>query len=326
MFSRVQWPGRICRSAAGTVFLVCLLLSSGLGLSVPVSADQPGPPPEFSGDRAMELLKMQCDLGPRFPGSEGHLQLREMIAELAGDQGFRSFSLCFETTDPQSGKPVQGCNIVVPVGPAGGKRLWLGAHFDTRPLSDQDPDREKRSVPLVGANDGASGVAILLHLMEILSSNPPTMGVDFLFFDVEDSGVAGDPQGFCLGSRHLAETWQDFGNPLALGEPRGVIVLDMVGKKNLQIPMEAYSLFNAPEWTTTVFDRAEDLGLAAFLPVQGPAVYDDHVPFMQQGIPAVDLIDFDYPQWHTTADTPDQCSAASLAEVGRLMVDLIYRP
>ena len=90
--------------------------------------------------------------------------------------------------------------------------------------------------------------------------------------------------------------------------------------------MEGYSLANAPTWTTAVFDRAEQLGLAAFLPAQGPAVSDDHVPFLQQGIPAVDLIDFDFPQWHTTGDTPDKCSAASLAEVGRLMVDLIYRP
>ena len=100
----------------------------------------------------------------------------------------------------------------------------------------------------------------------------------------------------------------------------------MVGKKNLQISIEAYSAVNAPEWTASVFDRAELLGLGAFIPAPGPAVYDDHVPFLEQGIAAVDLIDFDYPQWHTTADTPDRCSQDSLAEVGRLMLDLIYRP
>ncbi len=326
MFSRLQFSERFCRRYLRTSFLVFFPMLIGLGLSIPACAKQAEPVPEFSGERALELLKMQCDLGPRFPGSPGHLQLRELIAAMARDHGLRSYSLCFETSDPLSGEPVQGCNIVVPVGPQGGERLWLGAHYDTRPRSDQDPDREKRSIPLAGANDGASGVAVLLHLMEILSKNPPVSGVDFLFFDVEDSGVAGDPQGFCLGSRHLAETWEDFGNPLSPGKPRGVIVLDMVGKKNLQIPMEAYSLAYAPEWTATVFDRADQLGLAVFLPAQGPAVYDDHVPFIQQGIPAVDLIDFDYPQWHTTGDTPDRCSAASLEEVGRLMVDLIYRP
>jgi glutaminyl-peptide cyclotransferase len=202
----------------------------------------------------------------------------------------------------------------------------LGAHYDTRPVCDRDADPEHRSTPLTGANDGASGVAVLLHLMEILGRNLPPGGVDFLFFDGEDSGLSGDSSGFCLGSRHLAATCRDFGNPLSQGTPRGLIVLDMVGKKNLQIPMEAYSLVNAPEWTESVFERAEQLGLEAFIRQRGPAIYDDHVPFMEIGIPAVDLIDFDFPQWHTTGDTPDICSISSLNEVGRLMLDIIYKP
>jgi len=282
--------------------------------------------PEFSGDRAMEFLTAQCDLGPRTPGSEGNIKLREMIVDLARKQGFRTHTLCFEAKDPMSGGQVQICNIVVSAGPEGGERLWLGAHYDTRPVSDLDADPERRSIPLVGANDGASGVAILLHLIEILGVTPPPLGVDFLFFDGEDSGLAGDPAGFCLGSRRLAATCGEFGNPLSQGTPRGVIVLDMVGDKNLRIPMEAYSAVNASEWTEEIFDRAERLGLEAFLPEWGPAIYDDHMPFLEQGIPAVDLIDFDFPQWHTTADTPDICSGASLAEVGRLMVDVIYHP
>lgn len=282
--------------------------------------------PLFSGERALELLRDQCELGPRPPGSEGNRRLREMILGMAQEQGLNAYSLCFEAADPMSDKILQICNIVVSAGPEGGQRLWLGAHYDTRPISDHDPDPAKRALPLVGANDGASGVAVLLHLMEILGANPPPAGVDLLFFDGEDSGLAGDSTGFCLGSRHLASTCRQFGNPLSLGSPRGVIVLDMVGKKNLQIPMEAYSAVNAPAWTEAVFARAERLGLAAFVPEQGPAVYDDHVPFLEQGIPAVDLIDFDFPQWHTSGDTPEVCSEASLGEVGRLMVDLIYRP
>ena len=249
-----------------------------------------------------------------------------MILDLARKQGFKAQTLCFQATDPMFGESVEVCNIVVSTGPEGGRRLWLGAHYDTRPVSDQDADPELRSTPLVGANDGASGVAVLLHLVEILGANPPTQGVDFLFFDGEDSGLSGNSDGFCLGSRHLAATCRDFGNPLSQGTPRGLIVLDMVGQKNLQIPMEAYSVVNAPEWTEAVFDRAGELGLASFVPQRGLAIYDDHVPFLEQGIPAVDLIDFDFPQWHTTGDTPDICSDASLEQVGRLMVDLIYRP
>jgi len=274
----------------------------------------------------MEFITAQCDLGPRIPGSAGNRQLREMILELAREQGFKAHTLCLEATDPMSAETVQVCNIVVSAGPVEGQRLWLGAHYDTRPVSDRDADPEKRWTPLTGANDGASGVAVLLHLLEILGANPPPQGVDFLFFDGEDSGLSGDPAGFCLGSRHLAATCRDFGNPLSQGTPRGLIVLDMVGQKNLQIPMEAYSVVNAPQWTEAIFDRAGRLGLTAFVTQRGPAIYDDHVPFLEQGIPAVDLIDFDFPQWHTTGDTPDICSGASLEQVGRLMVDLIYQP
>ena len=300
--------------------LLCLFLAA------PTSGGEPVAMPAFSGGRAMELLIAQCDLGPRIPGSTGNLKLREMILDLARKHGFKAHTLCLQATDPMSGEPVEICNIVVSVGPEGGQRLWLGAHYDTRPVSDRDPDPELRSTPLVGANDGASGVAVLLHLLEILGTDRPPQGVDFLFFDGEDSGLSGNSDGFCLGSRHLAATCRDFGNPLSQGTPRGLIVLDMVGQKNLQIPMEAYSMVNAPEWTEAVFERAGELGLSVFVPHRGLAIYDDHVPFLEQGIPAVDLIDFDFPQWHTTGDTPDICSGASLAQVGRLMVDLIYQP
>jgi len=281
---------------------------------------------EFSGARAMELLTAQCDLGPRIPGSAGNRQLREMIVAVARKNGLVVHTLCFDAIDPMSGKAVQLCNVVVSAGPEEGERLWLGAHFDTRPVCDQDDDPDLRSTPLTGANDGASGVAVLLHLIEIMGGNAPPQGVDLMFFDGEDSGLSGDPAGFCLGSRRLAATCRDFGNPLSRGTPRGVIILDMVGEKNLQIPMEAYSAVNSPGWIAEIFERAEKLGLGAFVPQRGPAVYDDHVPFLELGIPAVDLIDFDFPQWHTTADTPDICSGASLAQVGRLVADLIYNP
>ena len=310
----------------GAAPLVPLVVIAGL-LSASVSTGAgTGPQPGFSGDRAMELLVAQCEMGPRTPGSEGNRQLREMILAVAEKQGFGAHTLCFTATNPLTGETNEICNIVVSAGPEGGSRLWLGAHYDTRPVSDHDPDRELRATPLVGANDGASGVAVLMHLMEILGKTPPDQGVDFIFFDGEDSGVSGEAGGFCLGSRHLAASCRDFGNPLSTGVPRGLIVLDMVGQKNLSIPMEAFSLVNAPEWTAAVFARAESLGLTALVPRQGQPVYDDHVPFLEQGIPAVDLIDFDYPQWHTTADTPDKCSGDSLAEIGRLMLDMIFNP
>jgi hypothetical protein len=288
-------------------------------------ADTPDPG-RFSGERAMEFLNAQCDLGPRPPGSEALEQLRQLIEEHARDLGLPVVRLCFKDTDPHSGQPVELCNLVVSCGPRGGNRLWFGAHYDTRPQSDLDPDPARRHEPLLGANDGASGVAVLLHLMELLAADPPARGVDLLFFDGEDSGHAGDVSGFCLGSRHLARTWEDFGSPLAGTNPRALVLLDMVGKRGLNIGMEQYSYHYAPELTLAVFERAQALGLGAFEPRIARAVYDDHVPFLEAGLPAVNLIDFDYPAWHTTADTPDQCDPASLAQVGRLAASLAWRP
>jgi len=282
--------------------------------------------PTFSGDRAMELLIAQCDLGLRTPGSEGNEALRVMIETAAREHGLSVTRVCFKAEIALSGAEFDMCNLVVSTPRTGGDRLWLGAHYDTRPVCDQDPDPALRDHPLVGANDGASGVAVLLHVMEILGQTPPPGGVDLIFFDGEDSGRAGHPREYCLGSADLAARWNDFGSPLAGPRPRGLIVLDMVGDKQLQIPMEGFSARYAPDLTRHIFDRAAALQLDGFLPTPGMEVYDDHVPFLEQGIPAVDLIDFDYPPWHTTGDTPDKCSGESLGQVGRLVVDLIYNP
>lgn len=284
------------------------------------------PVPVFDGGRAMELLVAQCDLGPRPPGSEALGELRTMILEAADEQGLRAVSLCFDAVSPITGETVELCNLVVSAGPPGGDRLWLGAHYDTRPIADQDPDPARRNEPILGANDGASGVAVLLHLIEILGANPPPGGVDLIFFDGEDSGLTGRPRTYCLGSQRLAATAGDFGNPLAEGRSRGLIVLDMVGRRGLSIPQEIYSLRGAPELLERVFARAAELELDAFIPEPGAAVFDDHVPFLEAGFPAIDLIDFGDSAWHTLADRPEGCAPESLGQVGRLVTDLIYRP
>jgi len=162
--------------------------------------------------------------------------------------------------------------------------------------------------------------------METLQGIIPPTEVDLLFFDGEDLGMAGDVTDFCQGSRRMAETWRDFGSPLAGPAPRGLIVLDMVGQRGVQIPMEGYSVQYAPAWTKSVFERAGKLGLTGLIAAVDRPVYDDHVPFLAAGISAVDLIDFDYPEWHTTADLPAACSAASLYQTGSLLLSLILQP
>jgi glutaminyl-peptide cyclotransferase len=282
--------------------------------------------PAFSGDRALIWLAYQCDLGPRPPGSDGIRRLRQAVAAHADSLGLTRATLCFQRDDPYGEGRLEICNLVVSAGPAGGRRLWLGAHYDTRPFCDRDPDPARRQRPLLGANDGASGVAVLLHLAELLAAHPPPRGVDLLFFDAEDYGREGDAGAYCLGSRHLARHWRDFGNPLATGQPEGLIVLDMVGKVDLAVPQEGFSRLHAEEWTCRIFERAAELRLQAFVPEPGPGLLDDHVPFLQAGIPAADLIDFAFPEWHTSADVPETCSASSLEQVGRLVTDIVYRP
>ncbi|MFH2053935.1 MAG: M28 family peptidase [bacterium] len=323
MSSRVPDPAGILRPLrlAAAVLTLALLVWPGPAPGAGSEKDV------FSGERALELVVAQCELGPRIPGSPGNAALRRLIHDTAGRCGFPSREQCFSAVLPLTGDEVEICNVVVSIpGGGDGPGLWVGAHFDTRPHCDRDPDPAARLEPLVGANDGASGVAVLLHLMEVLAGRVPPADVELLFFDGEDAGLGGDPRGFCLGSGRMAESWGEFGSPLPQAAPRGLILLDMVGDRDLLIPQEAYSLQYAPEWTRTVFERAQALGLDAFQPFPGPPVFDDHVPFLRRGIPALDLIDFDYRFWHTLEDTPDKCSAGSLAQVGSLVLDLILAP
>lgn len=282
--------------------------------------------PLFSGARAMNWVRTQCDLGPRPPESPALARLRDLIVAHADSLGLACTRLPFSAPNPLGPGSLAGENIVVSAGPAGGSRLWLAAHYDTRPVADQDPDPARRRQPILGANDGGSGTAVLLHLMELLAARAPARGVDLIFLDLEDSGRSGDPGGYCLGSRHLARTWSDFGNPLAGGDPAALLVLDMVGGKGMLLRQEGYSVAHAPDLVDAVWGRAAGLGLRCFLPEPGGAIYDDHVPFLEAGIAAIDLIGLPYAHWHTVADTPANCDPASLAAVGTLVTNLIYRP
>ncbi len=283
-------------------------------------------PPAFSGARAMTWLRAQCDLGPRPPGSAALETLRGLIEARADSLGLAVARLPFSAPDPRGRGTLAGANLVVSAGPAGGRRLWLAAHYDTRPVADRDPDPARRQQPILGANDGASGTAVLLHLMDLLARQKPPRGVDLIFLDLEDSGPAGDAAGFCLGSRHLAATWGDFANPLATGEPAALILLDMVGGKGMVVRQEGYSRQFAPGLVDAVWQRAATLGLRQFPAEIGGAIYDDHVPFLEVGIPAIDLIGMPYQHWHTVADTPDACDPASLAAVGKLIASICYQP
>jgi len=310
------------RRAAARTAIPAVLAVLALAAVVAAAAE----PAVFSGERAMAWLEYQCALGPRIPGSPGHAALQAAIAAHADSLGLEFRRQPFTTIAPDDRGEMALCNLVISSGPPGGERLWIGAHYDTRPFCDLETDPALAAQPLPGANDGASGVAVLLHLAELLAAEPPPRGVDLIFFDGEDGGRAGETDGFCLGARHLAATWKSFGSPLAGGRPLGLIVLDMVGARGLDVPVENLSARLAPAWTSLVFARAADLGLDAFSQRPGSAVFDDHVPFLQAGVPAVDLIDFDFPEWHTTRDLPAVCDPRSLAQAGALVWSIARRP
>ena len=208
-------------------------------------------------------------------------------------------------------------NIIANFYPEEKERIHLCAHWDTRPWADQDPKIENQTKPILGANDGASGVAILLELAHILSQKKPKYGVDLVFFDGEDYGKKGNLKDFCLGSSFFAKNLEGY-------KPKFGILLDMVGDKDLNIYKEQYSYTYAPDIVDFIWGKAKKLKLNSFQNQTRYSLWDDHMPLILAGIPTVDIIDFDYPYWHTTEDTPDKCSAQSLETVGRLLIAILY--
>lgn len=274
--------------------------------------------PEFDADVAWSYLVKQCEFGPRVPGSAAHDSTVQFIAGRLRDAGVEVSLQRFELDDPYGDGKLRLVNVVGRFAAERRRRILLGAHFDSRPWADQERVDSLRSRPVPGANDGASGVAILLAVADVLGeTSPPEVGVDLVFFDGEDYGKSMDLDYYLLGSKHYVEN---------LGEPRPEcgILLDLVGGTGAKIRKEGYSLAHAPELTDELFRRAERLRLDVFVPSPNQSYYDDHVPFLRAGIPMTDLIGLPFPHWHTLRDTPENCSPETLRQVGTLVLDFLY--
>ncbi len=294
-----------------------LLLMFVAGLSC-ASARAGAEVPEFDSQKAFAFLVRQCEIGPRNPGSEGHRKgrdyLQATLAQYADSVRTQPFPLRF-------GRPEQteeAYNIIARFQPEKKERILLCAHWDTRPWADEDPDPKNHDTPVLGANDGASGVAVLLEVARLLHKHKAPVGVDIVLFDGEDAGTSGSMNSWAQGSQYFARTLAPQDRPIF-----GVLI-DMIGDADLVITKEANSLAAARPVVEKVWKIAQDLGCTAFKPELGSSIMDDHIPLLQIGIPCIDLIDLDYPYWHTISDTPDKCSASSLDQVGRVLVHLIY--
>ena len=303
--------------------------------SKPATGEPATPATEFNRQRAFDLLRAQCDFGPRPPGSAAHdkcrdflvAQLRPLVDEIITQNWTQPIK-----RGPGAGRSFAMTNILGVIrgtaaggAPPGGKdtadaantgpSLMLCAHWDTRPVADQDPSPANRAKPILGANDAASGVATLLEVARVLKRNRPSLNVIIAFWDGEDLGE------FFYGSRYFARmsstpAWKRW-------RPDRAILIDMIGDRDLQCNRETNSLRYAPDLYQEVLNAAAGLGLSRHFDGPQMEVQDDHLPLNQAGIPAIDLIDFSYPAWHTVDDTPDKCSPESLSVIGRVLLRVI---
>jgi hypothetical protein len=276
--------------------------------------------PRFDGARALDLVHRQVDFGPRIPGSDGHAAqatwMGATLDSLADEIQTDTFTHVLSTGDT-----LPLVNLLARFRPEETRRILFLTHWDTRPRSDNAADPAVRPVPIPGANDGASGTAVLMELARLLSGAAPPMGVDLLFVDGEDYGPSNEDM--FLGSRRHANRVGEGTRPIY------AILLDMVGDTDASFPAEVYSAELAPIVLRKVLQTAERLGYeSGFPPTGGQRIYDDHVPLNQAGIPTVDIIDFSYGPgntwWHTPDDTPERLSAATLEMVGEVVAELIY--
>ncbi|MEZ6056614.1 MAG: M28 family peptidase [Planctomycetaceae bacterium] len=284
-------------------------------------------PAKFDPDRAFRYLEEVCRLGPRISGTEGMKKQQEMIDEHFTKLGAKVFYQQFDTSHPETGAPVKLQNMIVSWHPAARDRVLLCCHYDTRPRPDQEPYPPNRDKVFIGANDGASGVALFMELGHILPTLQTEVGVDFVFFDAEELIYDNkrDRDRYFLGSQHFAKEYRD--QPPQYRYLAGVLV-DMIGDKNLQLYMEQNSMKLAPDVTRSVWAAARQVKARHFISRIKHDVRDDHLALNEIAkIPTCDVIDFDYPYWHTRNDLPSACSGESLQEVGAVLTQwLINRP
>jgi Zn-dependent M28 family amino/carboxypeptidase len=273
----------------------------------------------------MAYVARQVAFGPRTPRSEGHAACGAwLVAEL---RRHGADTVVEQTAELDDFGPM--LNIMARFNLKASKRILLLAHWDTRPWADEDPDPANHAKPIDGANDGGSGVAVLLELARQLGAKSPTVGVDILLVDAEDSGNSGDDDSWARGTQYWVERM-----PYGASEPMPAyaILLDMVGGRNAVFPREQFSNANAPQVVNRCWKVAEQLGYAStFSNKLGGAINDDHLPLLKAGIPAIDIIESAHPEtgsfnpvWHTMSDNLDNVDATTMGIVGQVLAQLIY--
>ena len=302
-------------------------------------ASQPAPQvkqvviPKFNADSAYNYVKKQLDFGPRVPESPAHAQCADWFVNFFNDKADTVYVQNFRTR-LYNGKSIDGKNIIAAFNPEAKKRILLAAHWDSRPFADHDPDEKNWNTPIDGANDGASGVGVLMEIARVLKDNPLNIGVDIILFDLEDYGAPYylnlmTNNDWALGSQYWAKNPHIYNYRAYFG-----ILLDMVGAPNPKFPKEYYSQQFAPALSNDIWRVARELGYDEYFSNElGHPINDDHIYVNAIArIPMIDIIHLEensessfYPYWHTVKDNIEQIDAKTLGMVGDVVVNVLYR-
>jgi glutaminyl-peptide cyclotransferase len=283
----------------------------------------------FDGERAVKYVKQLCEIGPRVSGSEGMKKQQALLIQHFESHGGVVTKQEFTARQRSRVNEVAMTNLVISWHPKRTKRVILCSHYDTRPMAHEEVNRDNWTKPFVSANDGTSGVALLMELAPLMKDLPTNVGIDFVLFDGEeyvfDMGVPAirDGDKYFFGSEHFAGLYKKE-RPRLPFQYTAAILLDLCCAADARLAVEGFSWEFAPLMVREVWDIAAKQGAKSFKFEQGfhraARVTDDHLALNEVGIPAIDIIDFDYPDWHKLTDTPDKISAKQTAEVANVLL------
>ena len=282
----------------------------------------PAEPVRFDGKRAMSYLEQICKIGPRMSATEGMQKQQEMLKKHFEALGARVQFQKFTARQASRGQEVEMANLIISWYPDRKRRVILCSHYDTRPIADQEENIRKWHEPFVSANDGGSGVALLMELGNHMKKLKTEVGVDFVFFDGEEYIFDKDRDKYFFGSEYFAKAYE---NDRPDYQYKAAVLLDMIAGKNPRFPVEQHSLTAARRLVEDLWTIAAELKCDAFLNRMGEDVLDDHIALNHAGIPAVDLIDFSYPHWHRLSDVPANCSTEGMTQVARVLTAWLER-
>lgn len=293
---------------------------------------QPVAVPKFERDSAFSFVKKQVDFGPRIPNSQAQQRCKDWLVQQLTSYGLKIWEQPFTAT-AFTGKKVNGINIIAQYKPEATKRIFIASHWDSRPMADSPLETQRKTEPILGADDGASGVGVILEIARTLKANPPDLGVDFILYDVEDYGDDSDeapnPNSWCLGSQHWSRNLVPSGY-----SPKYGILLDMVGAKGVKFTKEGVSMNFAPTVMNKVFKTGQNLGYTNYFTEEksGPVTDDHYFVNTIAHIPMIDLIGKSSEtqtgfgaHWHTHNDDMGIIDVRALRAVGQTLLEVIYQ-